>query len=558
MNFNELESKYYELLPNQEILDDIQDLAEEGGANFLKATDQLKKILRPFRKENNDVRRLLRTLTKAITNYNEIKNVQNIGVKDQKFDNAIGLFGEVLDEIPAIETRAKKAYKLDDYIGRLNKLKNEVPTGAVEGIATAFEALVTKEKYNNIRDIAKKIAYLKDRLAFYENCLTASRSVCKVTVKNPIDGVTYFGSGFITPDNYLYTNYHVISHPYDFEAPTLHRPATLDELKSIAKQATIEFGFNQAGTEGNPANTYSLDTTDFLYSHTDDLDYVRVKVAGNPADTWGGLTIDPNANISIGMKVPIIQHPEGEYKKVMLAANQVAGYAYQNHKRILYTTNTERGSSGSPVFNLDWKVIALHHAAENSAANRGILFQYIWADIVAKGGASNGGNGGNLEGTTAPKPDATPQLLDPDKTRIFLLYDRADERSVDSLMLQLVGLRHDPTIAFFDMQRDQRLMTIGNATEVVEHQIYHADIVLAFITPHFFGIPYKLWKKIENHHKIPKLPLLINRTPLEKFSNISKYRTLPIAREFASDFRNTNDAYYDIAVGIMKVVENLQ
>ena len=55
-------------------------------------------------------------------------------------------------------------------------------------------------------------------------------------------------------------------------------------------------------------------------------------------------------------------------------------------------TDTERGSSGSPVFNNDWKVIALHHAGkteedgglvinpatgEKRGANEGILIKNI-------------------------------------------------------------------------------------------------------------------------------------------------------------------------------------
>jgi V8-like Glu-specific endopeptidase len=54
--------------------------------------------------------------------------------------------------------------------------------------------------------------------------------------------------------------------------------------------------------------------------------------------------------------------------------------------RLQYTTDTLPGSSGSPVFNDAWKVVALHHAGGNLVtnprgdrmfANQGILMAKI-------------------------------------------------------------------------------------------------------------------------------------------------------------------------------------
>jgi endonuclease G len=93
--------------------------------------------------------------------------------------------------------------------------------------------------------------------------------------------------------------------------------------------------------------------------------------------------------------VTIIQHPLGGTKQIALTANKIIGIDRDRHK-LFYQTDTEPGSSGSPVFNNEWKVIALHHAGktesdgglvidvktgEKRGANEGILIKEIVQNI---------------------------------------------------------------------------------------------------------------------------------------------------------------------------------
>ena len=57
--------------------------------------------------------------------------------------------------------------------------------------------------------------------------------------------------------------------------------------------------------------------------------------------------------------VNIIQHPEGKMKQISLYHNIVTN---TNERVVQYLTDTLKGSSGSPVFNSDWEVVALHHS----------------------------------------------------------------------------------------------------------------------------------------------------------------------------------------------------
>jgi endonuclease G len=64
-----------------------------------------------------------------------------------------------------------------------------------------------------------------------------------------------------------------------------------------------------------------------------------------------------------GDHVTIIQHPSGDFKQIALRDNRVIG---RGKKKITlyYATDTMPGSSGSPVFNDDFELVALHHAGE--------------------------------------------------------------------------------------------------------------------------------------------------------------------------------------------------
>jgi len=58
-------------------------------------------------------------------------------------------------------------------------------------------------------------------------------------------------------------------------------------------------------------------------------------------------------------RVAIIQHPGGHLKKISMQNNFVA---YADANVVQYTTSTLPGSSGSPVFDDEFKVVAIHHS----------------------------------------------------------------------------------------------------------------------------------------------------------------------------------------------------
>jgi endonuclease G len=66
-----------------------------------------------------------------------------------------------------------------------------------------------------------------------------------------------------------------------------------------------------------------------------------------------------------GTRLNIIQHPQGGPKRLAIRSNFFMNSASRPNvpHRLNYLTDTEPGSSGSPVLNDDWQVVALHSAS---------------------------------------------------------------------------------------------------------------------------------------------------------------------------------------------------
>lgn len=199
-----------------------------------------------------------------------------------------------------------------------------------------------------------------------EKARTAANAVCRVVCT---DGNV--GTGFLTKDGYVFTNNHVI------------------RSVESAKTARLEFNYEV----GRDIIAYQVDAADFKSSPPDQLDFARVKVIDRsdaPLSKWGYVEFETESLPLVGEDVTIIQHPKGEVKQ--FKSDEVLG---QLNQHLFYTTETEPGSSGSPVLNKACKVIALHHAGltlkeggfvinargERAGANRGILFRDIFAFI---------------------------------------------------------------------------------------------------------------------------------------------------------------------------------
>jgi hypothetical protein len=90
--------------------------------------------------------------------------------------------------------------------------------------------------------------------------------------------------------------------------------------------------------------------------------------------------------LGVGMPLAILHHPLGAPIKLAFDTQAVLSV---NPTRVRYTTNTDQGSSGSPCFDQDWGLVALHHFGDplhqQAEFNQGVPITAIRARLTRTG-----------------------------------------------------------------------------------------------------------------------------------------------------------------------------
>jgi V8-like Glu-specific endopeptidase len=179
---------------------------------------------------------------------------------------------------------------------------------------------------------------------YLELGLRVARTVGRIQVRGPDGSHRGYGTGFRVSPRLILTNNHVLG-----DAAT-------------AGASRIEFDF-QEGVDGKLKTSITADLDTAAFFTTDKpLDFTLVALKGEPREVgslgWNGLSA-AEGKVIAGEYVTIIQHPSGERKQLALRENQVVDVL---DDFLHYRTDTSPGSSGSPVFNDQWEIVALHHS----------------------------------------------------------------------------------------------------------------------------------------------------------------------------------------------------
>ncbi len=179
---------------------------------------------------------------------------------------------------------------------------------------------------------------------YLELAVAVARAICRIRIGAAA------GSGVLVGPRLLMTNNHVLR--------------SIDE--AMAAEAQFDYQENVSG-DLLPVQAFRLDPEAFFVTDKA-LDFTLVGVTemsakGQPISRYPWMKLIPTlGKAEKGDPLNIIQHPRGGLKQIALRNNEVINIPTGKPDFLYYTTDTEPGSSGSPCFNDQWEMIALHHS----------------------------------------------------------------------------------------------------------------------------------------------------------------------------------------------------
>lgn len=177
--------------------------------------------------------------------------------------------------------------------------------------------------------------------------LLVTRYVGEALVNNAAgDPITGSGTGWLLTKDLMLTNHHVVNERDHDELA--------DEKDFLKQAANAKADFDY---DGPNSNVTTIPVQGLVVADRG-LDYalLRLSQAMNRTPlplTNSILKHQPGEYISVN----IIQHPNGKQKRIAIRNNLVHA---TDANVVSYFTDTLRGSSGSPVCNDNWQVVALH------------------------------------------------------------------------------------------------------------------------------------------------------------------------------------------------------
>ncbi|WOH52693.1 DNA/RNA non-specific endonuclease [Bradyrhizobium sp. sBnM-33] len=172
-------------------------------------------------------------------------------------------------------------------------------------------------------------------------------------------------TGFMIAPTLLLTNWHVFKMP------------------EVAGRSRVQFAYESDPLGNDRIPTWFSFAPDKFFFKNKDLDYCVVAVdplskqGTEELASFGWLRLNPQlGKADYGQFLSIVQHPGGQSKQIAIRENKLLPFD-DTEDFLTYQSDTFRGSSGSPVFNDLWDVVALHHSGKPLKDSQG---RYIGHD----------------------------------------------------------------------------------------------------------------------------------------------------------------------------------
>jgi hypothetical protein len=243
------------------------------------------------------------------------------------------------------------------------KIKNEeqVSSMTISALVDSHHPLITAEQVKSLKDLAEipdLLAMLNDPLKWLDELLQMRRRVCKIKVGDVP------GTGFLVAPNVVLTSYHLVD-----ELIKEHRPGTAITVwfdytppsgtgDATGRSFKLDHEWCIAHGESSPVD--NLPEADGKPPAPDELDYALLRLASAPGDNRGHIPVPAvKPAIEHGSPLCILQYPSDRSSKIAFSPHG-ADHLNANGTRLRHSVNTDDGSSGSPVFDVEWNLVALH------------------------------------------------------------------------------------------------------------------------------------------------------------------------------------------------------
>jgi trypsin-like peptidase/effector-associated domain 1 (EAD1)-containing protein len=176
-------------------------------------------------------------------------------------------------------------------------------------------------------------------VAFLRRGVEMASAVCRLLVAGA-DGGQYHGTAFRIGQDLLLTNHHVL-------VCGSGRPPSAVEAW---------FGYEQ-DLDGRELEHTTVVCDPVPLAGEAGPDWAVVRTAAPVPDGTAVVAVPGSAPVAAGDRVCIVQHPYGGVKKLAARHNVVR---HVDEDVVQYWTDTDSGSSGAPVFDERWRLVALH------------------------------------------------------------------------------------------------------------------------------------------------------------------------------------------------------
>lgn len=258
------------------------------------------------------------------------------------------LVDRAMDRFPQLRPRAAELLSADPVL----------PAPLPKGDPLVLDAGDARWRNFSVGNHERRIVEGHDTIldiAFLQRGLDRARAVCLLTAK--FAGKKCYGTGFRIGPRTLLTNHHV-----------LHDWATGGQPASWVEAA---FGY-EVDVDGRLREAVRVPCTAATIRGDRGDDFAVIQAAAPLPEDATILPLEPAATVAVDDRVYIVQHPQGLPKKIALAHNLVR---YVDAEVVQYWTDTEAGSSGSPVFDDYWRVVALHHQWVEAPGGDGLAYR---------------------------------------------------------------------------------------------------------------------------------------------------------------------------------------